>query len=927
MPSPDSSKKDPDKGRIGISFSKHNGEEEEERYRYSYVPLSLYWLKDVIREFVSNVNFPDALAIAFATFSVSLAFPLFPPEILIPIILVNFALTMVLPLGGLMVMLFVTLMMFIYQAPLLAWIITIFVSISLFLGHKHYRTITFIYAMSLLPFSYLGGILEIPGFIIGILFIGLRRATVSTIAIMIMIAMISGMTGIQNTSPILYDSIAAHSLIIGSSSVSGLVAPSHNATTLFSFIPAFSSALGRFFSFDVSGRIFKGFGVALLSIVYNPAFLLIQIVGWLIVIFAMTNFVIKSRSAYKGTESSLFSFLILAIYVSLASYSGFAYKIPSLFGFFLTPLIIFVLEANNIEVVKSLSVMKQDFLGKFGEVFQELTSGTRETLSDIANYDETKKEMREAILAPIEHREISGAYHVNPAKGILLFGPPGTGKTLLMRALANEIRARFFYVKTSAIVSPFEGESAQTLSKIFSTVRKNAPAILFFDEIDGIATKRENEKSDSSRQLLSTLLAEMDGFQKIEGIVIVGSTNVPNLVDPSLLRPGRFDKIIYMSLPDRRGRAKIFNYYLSKLPVADDISYSKLSEITERYSGADIKNVCDEVARQVADDAVRQRKVLQINMSDLVKVIKSTKPSTTLSSLDKFNRFKVDYERRSHPESKSDDAAEVHVADVVGLDDAKKALYEAIEIPILHPHLVKKYDVKNIKGILLFGPPGTGKTMLMKAVSNELEDVKLIILSGSEISKNGTENALSEIKEAFNSARENSPCVIFIDEIDSMLPSRSSSSESAIHITSEFLQQIDGIKNSNGIVLVGATNRPDKIDDAILRPGRFDKFIFVGPPNKKDRATLFRENLSKAPLGSDVDFDVLAANTEGYTGADIANICREVKMGALEETVSSAEDKDISIKDIIAVIRSVKPSSPSSALGRYMNFISLYGGR
>ena len=414
----------------------------------------------------------------------------------------------------------------------------------------------------------------------------------------------------------------------------------------------------------------------------------------------------------------------------------------------------------------------------------------------------------------------------------------------------------------------------------------------------------------------------------MEGVVIVGSTNVPQLIDEGLLRPGRFDKIIYMPLPDKSGRAKIFEHYLKKLPIGKEISYSKLADFTNRYSGADIKNICDEVARQVADEAVRQRKVLEIDMPDLSRIIKSTKPSTSLATLDKYNQFRIDYERRSHPELVDNRSeAEVRLRDVVGLDAAKKALYEAVEVPILHPNLVKKYDVQNIKGILLFGPPGTGKTMLIRAVAGELEDVKLIVVSGSEIAKNGLENALSEIRDIFNRARENTPAIIFIDEMDALLPSREGSSEFAVHMTSEFLQQLDGIKSSNGIVLVGATNRPDHIDPAILRPGRIDKFIFVSPPNSSDRAQLFEENLKRAPMDSNMDFKRLAEESEGFTGADITNICRQAKLNALEENVSTSNEKKIELEDMLKIIGSTRPSAPSSTLGAYMNFISIYGGR
>ncbi len=912
-------------GNPNISF-KGLKEDKPERSRYSYVPISYYWIKDLIKEFISRDNFPDALAVIFASFSVSLAFPFFPTAILLPLLIITFIVTLYSPLLGLMLLMFETLPMFMYQAPLLSWIMIVLMSFALFIGHKHYRSITLVYALVTLPLSFLGTYLEIPAFIIGTLFIGFRRACASAIVMILIVTMLSGLTGIQNSAPIIYDANAAHQFI-SNSQYSSFTVPSTPAPTLATFPSAISIALGNFLNFDIAKGIFSGFAMAVSAVAYGFELSAIQIVVWLLVIFAMTNYVLKTRSGFKGTEASAFSLIIFGVYIALSYFTNSVPNPSLLASFIATPLIIFIMEYNGIEVVKSLSVMKSDFLGKFGEAFQDLTSGTKETLEDVANYDETKAELREAILGPIEHREISGAYKVKAAKGILLFGPPGTGKTLIMRALANEARAKFFYVKTSSIVSPFQGESAQTLSRIFNTVKKHTPAILFFDEIDGVAGRREVQENDSNRQLLSTLLAEMDGFQKIEGIVIVGSTNAPQMLDPGIMRPGRFDKIIYMPLPDKSGRSKIFAYYLKKLPISSDVSFQKLSELSSRYSGADIKNICNEVARRVAEEAVKQHKVLEISMADVVSVVKATKPSTSLASIDKYNAFRVDYERRTHPEFKEDKESTVTLDDVIGLEDAKKALYEAVEIPILHPNLVKKYDVQNIKGIMMFGPPGTGKTMLMKAVANELEGVTLIVLSGSDIAKNGLENALTTVKETFNRARENAPSIIFIDEIDALIPSRNDSSELSVQVTSEFLQQIDGIRHSGSIVVVGSTNRPDIIDSALLRPGRMDKFIFVPPPNRAERAKIFKSNLDKAPCEDDIDFNTLADETEGYTGADIANICREAKMIALESSITNEEDQRIDLSSILKIISNVKPSAPPSSLGRYMNFMSIYGGR
>ena len=904
---------------------KKESAKKKERRESKMVPISFYWIKDYIRQFLRNKNFPDAMAATFAVASVAIAFPLFPLPVLIALLAITFVITIFSPLLGLMALLFETFPMFIYQSPLLAWILTIFITISLFLGYKHYRTITLIYLLAVLPLSYLGYLLEFPALIVGILFIGLKRGSIAAIATVLIVAMLSGLTGIQNTGPIVYNASSAHA-ILAKSEVTSLFVPSKAVATLGGILPALSNSISNFFSFSVSSHIFDGFALAFTALSYDWIMTGIQALIWLFVVFSISNYVIKSRSPYKGAESSILGVIIPISYIAISYITNTPYTMYILWSFVITPFAIFSLEINNIDVVRALEVMKQDFLGKFGESFEEFSTGSRETLDDIANYNETKKELKEAILAPIEHREISGAYNVKPTKGILLFGPPGTGKTLLMRVISNEIRARFFYIKTSSILSPYSGEGAQVLAKIFNTAKKNKPAVLFFDEIDAIASSREMQESESTRQLLSTLLSEMDGFQKSEGIVVVGATNIPHVLDPGIMRPGRFDKIIYMPLPDKKGREEIFRYYLKKLPVSDSIDYQRLSELTERFSGADIKSICDESARQVADVAVSQVKVLKITTDDLITNIKRTKPSTSLSQIETYNNFRLDYERRSHPEKVIRDQNAIIINDVVGLDEAKNALKEAVELPLLHQNMIKKYDISAIKGILLFGPPGTGKTMLMKAVANEMGDISMIVISGTDVQVAGAENATLAIKQIFERAKENAPSILFIDEIDAIVPSREGASETGLQMTSQFLQEMDGIRESSGIVIVGATNRPDALDPALLRAGRFDKLIFVPPPNQDERERLFEKYLKKAPIAK-VEFAELAKETDGFTGADIANLCREVKMKVMENAIKVSEEREITMEDILLAMKEIKPSAPEREILRYKEFISRYGKR
>ncbi len=894
-------------------------------HKRTSIPLSFYWFKDVAREFVSHKNFPDSLASTFAMASVAIAFPFYPLLLLIPLLIITFILARIHPLIGLMALLFITLPMFIYQAPLLAWLLTLFISAALMLGFRHYRTITILYALIMLPLSFLGFIVEIPAFILGILYVGLKRGAAITVMVLLIVPMLSGLTGIHNTAPIVYN-LGGFRESVGSSTALSYLTPTKSITTMSNFGSSFSSAIGSFFSFSVGGLIVNMFSLAGSAIAYQIEVIAIQLVAWLVVLFTVSNYVVKSRSPYKGTEASIYEVIIAAVFVILAFVTPYHMNLWALSGFVVAPLMLFSLEFNDISVVKTLEVMKQDFFGKFSGMYEDLSLGTNETLEDVANYNETKKEIKQALLAPIEHREIVSAYHVRIPKGILLFGPPGTGKTLIMRAVSNELRARFLYVKTSSIISPYPGESAQMLSKIFETARKHRPAVLFFDEIDSIASKRDMQESENSRLILSTLLTEMDGFQKIEGVVIVGTTNVPHMLDPSMLRPGRFDKIIYMALPDREGRREIFKYYAKKYPMSPDLDLEKLANITNRYSGADIANACQEAAKKVAEVALEKAGILKVETEDIEDVVKSIKPSTSLSQIADYEKFKMDYERRVNPEEIREGKEIITVDDVVGLEDAKKAMRESIEIPLMHPNLIEKYDIKNISGILLFGPPGTGKTMLMKAVANSVGEFRMITVSGSDITRQGIDRAVEMMKEIFDRAKENAPSIIFIDEIDSIVPDREHASEFGVQLTGEFLRELDDVKDS-GVIVIGATNRPDSLDAALIRPGRLDKLIFTPPPSKEERSKLFENNLKKAPLSENIDFVKLGEMTQGYTGADITNICRQAKMEALESSVSETGENVVTEEILEKLVKSTRPSAPSIVIGRYLTFLTTHGKR
>ena len=702
-----------------------------------------------------------------------------------------------------------------------------------------------------LALSPLGFIFSIPALIVGVLIVGYKRAMVLSTIFVLGIVMLSAVTGVQNTAYISYNAQLAHMKVSNSAALNYSI-PNKAAPNLFNFGASVGTVITNLKNQNVVGSMYSEFGAFFGALGVEPLQYLSDLIGLAIIVMFIDTMAVASRSNYKGTEASLIGLgypgLFLAISTAFGNPIGTNYILP-LGSFLIAPAFLYVLELYRVDIVKALDVRKEDLRLKFGEAFEDLLAGgSNEKFSDIGDYEATKKELREAIISPIEEKAVSRAYNIKPVKGILLFGPPGTGKTLLMRAIANDIRAGFYLVRAANLVSGVPGDTERRLSKIFEVARKNAPCILFFDEIDSITRNRSQGNVDEThRQILSELLIELDGFQKLKSVVVVGATNVPNVIDPAVLRPGRFDKIIYMPLPDFDGRKEIFKIYLSKLPASKDIKIDELAKMTERFSGADIKALCDNLAQEIAQEAASQHKVLEITQSDLANFIKTTKPSTTLAQLKEYDRFKIDFERRSLGQENVEKFKTTEIEEVIGLEDAKNAVVDAVKTPMEHPELVKKYGVKSIKGILMFGPPGNGKTMLMRAVGSEMKDVTMLQMSGADIAQEDPGKAITTIKEMFNRAVENAPSILFIDEIDGIAPKRKGASEFGVQLTSEFLQEMDGVRETPGVVLVCATNRPGALDPAILRPGRFDKLIFVEPPDEPSRATLFELYIKDVP--------------------------------------------------------------------------------
>ncbi|HLD59583.1 MAG TPA: AAA family ATPase, partial [Candidatus Bilamarchaeaceae archaeon] len=466
----------------------------------------------------------------------------------------------------------------------------------------------------------------------------------------------------------------------------------------------------------------------------------------------------------------------------------------------------------------------------------------------------------------------------------------------------------------------FAHNSEKNVNEVFEIARKSAPAILFFDEIDSIGKSRTLQSDDVGQRVLTALLQQMDGGLKgKQPVIVIGATNVPQQLDPALMRPGRLDKIIYMHLPDPKAREAIFKVHLKKLPIAD-IDYAKLVEKTNRFSGADLKNVVNEAIKITAKEATAKGVVMPVTTEHIMEVVSRVRPSTSLASMDDYDQFRLDFERRvgAQKEEKKKDA--ITWDQVAGLGKVKKALLDTIELPLLHEEEMKELKIKPAKGILLFGPPGTGKTLIVKAASSELK-ASFQSLSGAEVMKKGYTQAVIVIKEVFNRARENTPAIVFVDEIETIAPARGDYSSG---LTGQFLTEMDGMKDSKGVVVIATTNKPDLLDSAILRPGRFDKIFYISPPDAEGRGEIFKIHLGK--LAEKIDTNELAKVTEGFSGADIASACQNLKMKALEQKIGGKEI-NITTSDAVELLSKRRPSVTPKMLVEYEKFIKEYGER
>ena len=505
---------------------------------------------------------------------------------------------------------------------------------------------------------------------------------------------------------------------------------------------------------------------------------------------------------------------------------------------------------------------------------------------DIGGLRPVIQKVREMIELPLRHPELFERLGVEAPKGVLLHGPPGTGKTLLARAVASETNANFLSIGGPEIMSKYYGESEERLRDVFKEAQENAPSIIFIDEIDSIAPKREEVTGEVEKRVTSQLLSLMDGLQSRGKVVVIGATNRPNAIDPALRRPGRFDREIEIGVPDRDGRLEVLEIHTRGMPLAEDVDLKKLADVTHGFVGADLESLAKEAAiralRRILPEINLEAQSIPgdilnkiiVKMADFQDALKEIEPSAMREVL-------------------------VEIPDVTwdqvgGLEDVKEELREAVEWPLKYPDLFAQLNATPPKGLLLYGPPGTGKTLLAKAVAHESES-NFISVKGPELLNKFVGESEKAVREVFRKARQASPCIIFFDEVDSVAPTRGSSmgdSNVTERVISQFLTEMDGLEELRNVVIIAATNRPDIIDSALLRPGRFDRLLFVPPPDLEARKQIFKIHTRKTPLAEDVNLDELARKTDGYTGADIASLANTGVMLALREHISKAKDPE-----------------------------------
>jgi transitional endoplasmic reticulum ATPase len=499
------------------------------------------------------------------------------------------------------------------------------------------------------------------------------------------------------------------------------------------------------------------------------------------------------------------------------------------------------------------------------------------TYDDIGGLGDTIDQVREMIELPLKHPVLFQRLGIDPPKGVLLHGPPGTGKTLLARAVASESEAQFFHIAGPEIMGRHYGESEERLRGVFKDAQQSAPAIIFIDEIDSIAPKRSEVSGEVERRIVAQLLTLLDGLEPRQNVVVIGATNRIDAIDEALRRPGRFDREIVIGVPDQEGRRQVLGIHTRGMPLADNVDLDELARITYGFVGADVAAL----VRESAIEALR-RNLPKIDLR------KSEIPDEVLDNLIVTSDDFLNAIKRIQPSALREimiQVPDVHWDDVGGLEEVKQELRESIEMPLKNPEAFRRMGIRPAKGFLLYGPPGTGKTLLAKAVAREAE-ANFVATKSSDLLSKWYGESEKQVARLFMRARQVAPTVIFIDEIDALVPSRGGSlGEPAVteRVVNTILAELDGLEELHGVVVIGATNQPTLLDPAILRPGRFDELIYVPVPEEEGRLKILQIHTRNMPKAEDVDLAAIAAKAEGYTGADLENLVRRAGLLALRE--------------------------------------------
>ena len=568
-----------------------------------------------------------------------------------------------------------------------------------------------------------------------------------------------------------------------------------------------------------------------------------------------------------------------------------------------------VTSTNPSGIVKITDSTELELQAEYQEV-QEREEPIGVTYEDVGGLGDVVQKIREMVELPLKNPELFDRLGIDPPKGVLLHGPPGTGKTLLAKAVANETEAHFTSINGPEIMSKYYGESEQQLRKIFEEAEENAPAIIFIDELDSLGVKREETSGEVERRVVAQLLSLMDGLKPRENVVVIAATNRVDAIDEALRRPGRFDREIEVGVPSVEGRKEIFMIHTRGMPLDEDLDLDEFVSLSYGFTGSDIEALCRESAMNalrrilpeidIQKDSIPQETLekLIVTREDMHEAFKGIKPSALREILT--------------------DIPDVAWEDIGGLEELKQNMKEIIELPLKNPDAFRRLGIDVPKGVLLYGPPGTGKTMMAKAVANESE-ANFITAKGSDLLSKWYGESEQRIARVFDKARQVAPAIIFLDELDALAPQRGSASgepHATERIVNQLLSELDGLEELRGVVVIAASNRPDIVDSALLRPGRFDELIHVPVPDREGRLKIFEVHTDEMALDPGVNLEKLSDLTDNYTGADIAAVCKKAGRLALREDV---EAPNIKMEHFLAAVDETPASVTANSRKKYEN--------